>query len=96
MTNMTLAVPEDLHKIMRKHNEVKWSTIARQALWNHAKRLEDLDELDAVLANSKLTEQDVRELDRKIKEGIARKIRQSSSIRTGSSPPFSATAPRDG
>ena len=70
MTNMTLAVPEDLHEIMKKHNEIKWSEIARQALWNHAKKLELMDKL---LAKSKLTEEDALEIGRKINKGIARR-----------------------
>ena len=70
MTNMTLAVPEDLHEIMKRHNEIKWSEIARQALWSHAKKLELMDKL---LANSKLTEEDAERIGHKIKEGIARR-----------------------
>lgn len=70
MTNMTLAVPEDLHEIMKKHNEIKWSEIARQALWSHAKKLELMDKL---LANSKLTEEDAERIGHKIKHGIARR-----------------------
>lgn len=70
MTNMTLAVPEDLHEIMRKHNEIKWSEIARQALWNHARKLELMDKL---LAKSKLTEEDAERIGHKIKHGIAKR-----------------------
>ena len=53
MTNMTLAIPEDLYKLIRKYNQIKWSEIARQAMWNEAKKLEILNKL---LANSELTE----------------------------------------
>ena len=28
---VTLAVPEELHEIMRRHPEIKWSEIARKA-----------------------------------------------------------------
>ena len=70
MTNMTLAVPEDLHEIMRKYHTIKWSEIARQALWNHARKLELMDKL---LAKSKLTEEDALEIGRKINKGIARR-----------------------
>ncbi len=69
MTNMTLAIPEDLHKIMKKHSEIKWSEIARQAIWNHARKLELMDKL---LSNSELTEKDALLLGRKIKQGIAK------------------------
>ena len=66
---MTLAIPEELHTIMRKHRETKWSEVARQALWERANRLELMDKL---LANSKLTEADIKEIGKKIKRGIAK------------------------
>ncbi len=70
MTNMTLSLPEDLHDIMQKHKEIKWSEIARQALWGHARKLELMDRL---LAKSKLTEKDAEEIGHKIKHGIAKR-----------------------
>ncbi len=70
MTNMTLAVPEDLKAIMDKHKDVKWSEVARSAMWERAKKLELMDKF---LAKSKLTEKDALEIGRKIKEGMARK-----------------------
>ena len=70
MTNMTLAIPEDLYKLIRKYNQIKWSEIARQAMWNEAKKLEILNKL---LANSELTEEDAERIGNKIKKEIARK-----------------------
>ena len=70
MTNMTLAVSEDLHSIMRKHKEVKWSEVARHALWQHAKKIELLDKL---LSKSKLTEEDALDIGKKIKISVARR-----------------------
>ena len=70
MTNMTLSIPEDLHKIMQKYREIKWSEVAREALWTKANKLELMDKL---LTNSKLTEEDVLEIGRKVNAGIARK-----------------------
>ena len=70
MTNMTLAVPKDLHEIMKKHNAIKWSEIARQALWDHARKLELMDKL---LSKSKLTEEDAERIGHKIKHAIARR-----------------------
>ena len=70
MTNVTFAVPEDLHEIMRRHKEIKWSEIARQALWNHANKLELMDKL---LAKSELTEEDAEKIGHKIKHGIAKR-----------------------
>jgi len=69
MTNMTLAIPEDLHKIMKKHSEIKWSEVARQAIWTQARKLELMDNL---LSKSELTEKDALILGRKIKQGIAK------------------------
>ena len=70
MTNMTLAVPEDLKKIMSRHQEVKWSEVARNAMWTHAKKLELMDKL---LSKSKLTEKDAERIGHKIKHEIAKK-----------------------
>ncbi|MFO8077980.1 MAG: hypothetical protein R6U21_05010 [Thermoplasmatota archaeon] len=67
---MTLAIPEELHQIMKKHKEIKWTEVARQALWERANRLELMDNL---LSKSKLTEKDALEIGRKIKQQIAKK-----------------------
>ncbi|PIU21018.1 MAG: hypothetical protein COT15_04445 [Candidatus Diapherotrites archaeon CG08_land_8_20_14_0_20_34_12] len=32
MVNVTLAVPEQIHKFMKQHNEIKWTEVARQAI----------------------------------------------------------------
>ena len=70
MTNMTLAIPEDLHKIIKKHKEIKWTEIARKAMWAQARKLELMDNL---LSKSELTEKDALEIGRKIKREIAKK-----------------------
>lgn len=70
MTNMTLAVPEDLRKIMEKHKEIKWTEVARAAMWEKARTLELMDKL---LAKSELTEQDAEEIGHSIKHGIAKR-----------------------
>ncbi len=69
MTNMTLSIPEELITIMRKHSHIKWSEVARRAMWEEAKKLELMDKL---LANSNLTEKDVEEIGKKVKKGIAK------------------------
>lgn len=70
---MTLAIPAELHKLIRKHDEIKWSEVARKAMWEHAKRLEIMDKM---LRNSKLTQEEVMKISDKIKQEIARKHRQ--------------------
>ena len=36
---MTLAVRDEIHKIMKKHPEIKWTEIARSAIEKKAKML---------------------------------------------------------
>lgn len=43
MTNVTLSVPPELAKKMKKHPEVRWSEVARQAIADHLEFLELLD-----------------------------------------------------
>ena len=70
MVNVTFAVPEELHRIMRQHSEIKWSEIARKALWDYAKRLELMNR---ITSKSKLTERDVQELDKAIKADLSKR-----------------------
>lgn len=71
MTNITLAIPEELHMIIKKHNEIKWSEIARRALWQQARKLQVMDKL---VSKSEFTEKDVEELDHKIKAGLLKRF----------------------
>ena len=70
MANLTLAVPEDLQEIMDRHKDVKWTEVARQAMWEKARKLELMDKL---LAKSGLTEKDAEEIGHKIKHEIAKR-----------------------
>ncbi len=76
MANLTLSVPDDLYEEMKRHPEIRWSEVARQAL---ARKLEDLRRLDALLRESELRDEDVQELGRKVKEGVWKKHRGSRS-----------------
>lgn len=40
---MTLAVSEELHKAMKKHPEIKWTEVMRQAAEQKARELERKD-----------------------------------------------------
>jgi len=73
MTNLTLSVPDDLYEEMKKHPEIRWSEVARQAL---AKKLDDLRRLDAMLSGSKLTDGDVENVAKSVKEGVWKKHRK--------------------
>jgi len=69
MTNMTLALPEELHTLMQRHREIRWSEVAREALWEQARKMEMMERL---LEKSK-TERDALEIGRKINREIARR-----------------------
>ena len=76
MPTMTLSVPEDLYVIIKKHNQIKWSEIARRAMWDYAKKMELLDQLTA---DSELTEKDVMELDKIIKKALTKHYMETDS-----------------
>ena len=40
MPNLTLSVPEDLYRRMRRHPDVKWTEVARRAFAEHVTSLE--------------------------------------------------------
>ena len=68
MVNVTLAVPEELHRVMKSHPEIKWSEVARQAMWEYARKLEVLD---MVATKSKLTEKEALEIGKAIKDSLS-------------------------
>lgn len=70
MVNITLSIPRELHILIKKHNEIKWSEIARRALWEQAKKLQMMDEL---VNKSKFSKKDVEVLDKEIKEALLKR-----------------------
>ena len=76
MTNMTLAIPEDLRRRMEAFKEIRWSEVARQAI---EKRVEDLEVMDKLASKSKLTKKDVEEISKKIKRNAALRFDELSS-----------------
>jgi len=75
MVNMTIAIPDELHRKMRKRPEIKWSEIARRAIRLY---VEEMEQLDRLTADSELREDDIDELDHKIKKGLLRHYRKSA------------------
>ena len=73
MTNMTLSIPEELHKEMQTHTEIKWSDIARQAF---EKKVEELHWMDKILEKSNLTKKDAEQIGHKIKGEMAQRFRK--------------------
>ena len=73
MTNLTLSVPEQLHKRMQNYNEIKWSIVVRNTI---EKKLDDLEMMDKLAAKSKLTKEDADEIAKLIKADVAKEIWQ--------------------
>lgn len=68
VTNVTVSVPDDLKDEMSRHQEVNWSAVVRRAVRDHLRKLAIAE---AIADKSELTEEDVEELDRLVKEGLA-------------------------
>jgi len=43
MVNVTVSIPEDLYKKMKKYSEVKWSEVVRKAVAEYILRLEVIE-----------------------------------------------------
>ena len=71
MTNMTLALNDNLHKRMQHFSEIRWSEVARKAI---EKKVHDLELLEKLTSESKLTEKDVEELSDIINSNVAKKL----------------------
>ncbi|MEK6927594.1 MAG: hypothetical protein AABX11_04115 [Nanoarchaeota archaeon] len=67
MPNITLSLPDKAFAKMKKFNEIRWSEIVRRAVID---KIEELSAIEKIASKSKLTMEDVMELDKKIKKGI--------------------------
>lgn len=65
MTNLTLAIPEELRVKMNHFPEMNWSEVARQAITEKTRILE---EMQRVFSKSTLTEADAIKLGREVKK----------------------------
>lgn len=73
MPNVTIAVPEDMHREMKRHSTIKWPEVMRRAI---ARELDLLHALDRVFAESKMTEEDAIRLGREVRHAAAEKSRR--------------------
>jgi len=78
MPNMTLSLPEDVYRIVKAHNEVRWSEIARRAIEDYARKI---TLLNAMTENSELTDEDIAALDKTVKAGILKHYKSKASGR---------------
>ncbi len=67
MAEIVVKVPEDIEKAIREHKLMDWSKIAADAL---RQRIAQLELLEAIASESKLTEEDALELGRKINKSL--------------------------
>jgi len=71
MANITLSVPDNVHKKMKHFSEVKWSEVARKAI---IEKIEMLALAEKLAQKSKLTEKDVKEFNKKIKSSATKRF----------------------
>lgn len=48
MVNVTFSVSDKVHKVMKKHREIRWTELARRPVIELAERLEEQPETDIV------------------------------------------------
>ena len=75
MPTITVNVDDDLKERMEKHPEINWSEVTRQAIRSKIEKLELMDELTA---DSELTDEDVDEIAAKINESARKCIEEES------------------
>lgn len=74
MPSMTLSIPEELHALIKSHNEIRWSEIARRAMWEYARKLQ---ELDRIAQKSRMTTEDAALIGKKVKKAIHRHYKET-------------------
>lgn len=74
MANMTLAIPNGLHAIMKEHADIRWSEVARQAFIARLSSEERLRLANEIAKKSKLTPKDVREMSRQSHKRMTRRL----------------------
>ena len=68
MPNVTFAVPDELHREMKAHPEIKWSEVARKAIRREVERMHWYEH---VLKDSRLSLDDAVKLGRDIRRAAA-------------------------
>jgi predicted CopG family antitoxin len=72
MTNLTLAIPEDLHARMKKHTEIRWSEVIRKTI---SEKIDNLEIMEKLSGKNNLTKEDINELSKKIDSKVAHKLK---------------------
>tara|TARA_Y100000310_G_scaffold336702_1_gene421950 strand:+ start:737 stop:976 length:240 start_codon:yes stop_codon:yes gene_type:complete len=78
MANMTLSIPDGLHKEMKKFPWMRWSEVARQAI---QERVKTISEVERIAKKSKLTEKDAKIIAEKINRAATERALNEAGIR---------------
>ena len=74
MVSMTLAIPNELKKEMELYPEINWSAVAREAI---KRKIQILQEMNRLLAKSKLTEEEALYFGKTITKKAAKRFREA-------------------
>lgn len=72
MANITLKIPDELHKKLKKHNEIRWSELMRKILIN---KINEFEIAEKLIAKSKFTFEDAKEISDEINSNVAKKLK---------------------
>ena len=71
MGNMTLSIPNEIQEEMKHFTEVRWSEVARKAI---IEKIEALKLAEKLAGKSKLTQKDVDDFNKKIKNLVGKRF----------------------
>ena len=74
MGNITLSIPEEVHKQMKRFSDIRWSEVARQAIIKKIEMIALAEKAEKLAKKSKLTEKDVQEFSKKINAAAAKRF----------------------
>jgi hypothetical protein len=76
MVSITLSVPEEIRKLMKRYPEMNWSGFVRACIMDKAKKLEMKEELLKKLENEKEHDLIALKIGDKIREGMLKKYKR--------------------
>lgn len=72
MVEITFRIPKEVKDIISRHPEIHWEKLVMDSLWNFAKKIQLMD---SITSKSKLTQEDVENLDKIIKADLLKKYK---------------------
>ncbi len=81
MANITLSIPDDIYEKMKRYKEVKWSEVARKAIIEYLKKIEEsrkeVSTKDLLKELGENFERDIDKIDLKKFEKYYKKMREA-------------------